>query len=325
MKIVLLDGGLANQMTQYIFARCLEEELKDTDEIVFLDDLWFYAPRSHSVQSMDEIEHLKYQLNKFPNLKKVRLMSEYFDTDVWNEIIEIAKQKSALDGGSWLPQILKDNGLDFFMIAEAPLYQFDGKVARMPYYYYMPEMLKSQGNTYYFGWFTHGGWFMSHEEMFRRELQFVPLWKPYDLDMLSSIENSLSISVHIRRGTYAVRGQTTPFEYFKNALKTACKAARDMRNNSYGTRKKPHVYVFSDEIEWCKEHAPEFGLNQLPYEVTYGISSRSFDENQCDMQLMASCDIMILELNSVYSYMAALLNPKPNKIVINPNKNRGIF
>ena len=70
MKIVLFDGALANQMIQYIFARCLEEELKDTDEEVYLDDLWFYTQHINKLKQIEQIEHHQYQLNKFPNLKK---------------------------------------------------------------------------------------------------------------------------------------------------------------------------------------------------------------------------------------------------------------
>lgn len=322
MKIVLLDGALANQMTQYIFARCLEEELQGTEEQVFLDDLWFYCPHEVLARQAGEIENHRYQLDKFPHLKKVRLMSEYFEPDVWREIIRIASEKTPLRGGSHLPQILKDSGLDLFMIAEAPLYFFDGKIARMPYYHYMPEMLKSQGDAYYFGWFTHGGWFMSHAEMFQRELELPPLCEPADVEMLDAIHRSLAVSIHIRRGGYALVGNTTPAEYFRNSLNLVVKKLRTERKNS---RKKPHFFIFSDEIDWCKEHASEYGLDSIPYEVSYCRANRGPDNNQCDMQLMAECDIMILEFNSVYSYMAALLNKKPDKLVINPNKGRGIF
>ena len=90
MKIVLLDGAFANQVTQYIFARCLEEELKGTNEVVYLDDLWFYVNHGSLGKSMENIEHHQYQLSKFPNIKKMNLMSEYFEPDVWQNIISIA-------------------------------------------------------------------------------------------------------------------------------------------------------------------------------------------------------------------------------------------
>lgn len=320
MKMVLLDGGLANQMTQYIFARCLQEA--QPDELVLLDDLWFYSPHDELCQQVSASEHHEYQLSKFLQLHQIPRASSYFDKDVWGEIIRIARQRPPLRGGSHLPQILKDSGLDFFMIAEAPLYHFDGKIARMPYYYHMPEMLYSQGNAYYFGWFTNGGWFMSHEESFRRELAFQPLWQPQDLEMSRKIAASTSVSVHIRRGGYAASNNATPQEYFRQAIRVVCD---ELKRRKKELKKPPQFFIFSDEVQWCKEHAGEYGLIDIPYPVTYGCSERSYLDNHCDMQLMAQCDVMILELNSVYSYMAALLNKKKDKMVINPNKGRGIF
>jgi len=320
MKVVLLDGGLANQMTQYIFARCLQEE--QPNELVLLDDLWFYCQHLSIYDQINKIEHLEYQLSKFPNLKQIPLMSSYFDDDVWENIIHVAQQWPPLNGGSYLPQIMKDNGLDFFMIAEAPIYKFDGNVAHMPYYHYMPEMLQSQGNTYYFGWFTNGGWFMRHEALFRHEFEFSPLWQPHDLKMAQEIEESTSVSIHIRRGTYAIRNSMTPQTYFQQAIQLVCKKLKRFRKT---LKRPPHFFVFSDEIEWCIEHAKEYGITDIPYPVTYCCAERTVLDNHCDMQLMSHCDIMILEFNSVYSYMAALLNRKENKLVINPNKGRGVF
>lgn len=320
MKMVLLDGGLANQMTQYVFARCLQEE--HPDELVLLDDLWFYCRHVDLVERFAPSDPLEYQLNKFRNLKQIPLASSYFDKEVWQEIISNAQKRPLLRGGSHLPQIMKDSGLNFFMIAEAPLYQFDGMIARMPYYHYMPEMLQAQGNVYYFGWFTHGGWFMRHEEIFRREFELPPLWQPYDLEMAQEIAKSTAVSLHIRRGVYAELNQATPETYFQQAIQAVCK---ELNRNRKTLKRPPHFFVFSDEIEWVKEHAKEYGITEIPYPVTYGHAERTTMDNHCDLQLMAQCDIMILELNSVYSYMAALLNPKKNKNVINPNKGRGVF
>ena len=171
MKIVLLDGGLANQMTQYIFARNLEEYLKDTEEEVYFDDLWFFLPHTDICEQTKDSEVPAYQLDKFPNIKKIKRMSEYFSPDVWQEIIRIASEWPPLAGGSYLPQILKDSGFDFFMIAEPKSYHFDGKIAHMPFYHYIPEMLDTQGNVYYHGYFSHGDWFMKYADMFRKQAE----------------------------------------------------------------------------------------------------------------------------------------------------------
>lgn len=315
MKIVLLDGGLANQMTQYIFARCLEEE---TDDAVYLDDLWFHVQHDSITESVSAIENHRYQLNKFQNIKKISLMSEYFGNNVWEEIVNLSKKKGPLNGGSWLPQILKSNGLEFFMIAEAPLYKFDGMVARMPYYYYIPEMLKAQGNVYYFGWFTNGGWFMKYEKMLRHELSLPILENESDIKMASEIYNSFSIGIHIRcSGGYKAQGIALNPEYYSKQISHICDQLKTLVN-------QPHFFIFSDDIKWCMDNFENLGLNKVPYPITFGEQTRRSDDNQCDMKLMSMCDILLLS-NSVYGYMAALLNDRPNKIIINPVKTRGIF
>jgi hypothetical protein len=317
MKIVLLDGGLANQMTQYIFARCLEEETKDA---VFLDDLWFHVKHDSLTESVSAIENHRYQLDKFPNIKKIPLMSEYFNKDVWEEIVNLSKRLGPLNGGSWLPQILKSNGFEFFMIAEAPLYKFDGMVARMPYYYYIPEMLKAQGNVYYFGWFTNGGWFMQHEKMLRHELSLPILKNEADIKMANEISGSYSLGIHIRcSGGYKAQGIAWGSEYYSNQISHICDQVKDKTHVN-----PPHFFIFSDDIKWCRDNFENLGLNKVPYQITFGEQDRSQDDNQCDLKLMSMCDVLLLS-NSVYGYMAALLNAKPEKIIINPVKTRGIF
>ncbi len=318
MKIVLLDGALANQMTQYIFARCLQKETNDT---VYLDDLFFHNPHSDYCESAASLEKHQYQLNKFSNLAKTPLMSEYFDPDVWEEIKKQAAKMGRLDCGSHLPQILKDNGLNFFMIEETSLSKFDGMIAKMPFYYCIPEMLAAQGNVYYYGWFTNGGWFMRHAEMFRHELELPPLTSEADLEMEKEIDQSFSIGVHIRcGGGYKASGIAFPAEYYKEQIQNICSSLKTKRNGL----KKTHIFIFADDIAWCKQNFKKLGLDKIPYPVTFGQQDRGPDDNQNDMKLLSMCDVMIIN-NSVYGYMAALLNDKPNKIVINPIKSRGVF
>lgn len=322
MKMVLLDGALCNQMTQYVFARCLQEEFKDTNELVLLDDLWYFCDHGALGHQMQSIEHHEYQLDKFPNIHPVTRASQYFDADVWAQIVKVARSLPPLNIGSFLPQILKNNGLDFFMIAETQTHHFDGKIAHMPYYHYIPEMLQSQGNAYYYGWFTNGGWFQRHEKMFLHEFELPPLWEPQDLEMQKKIEGSTSVSIHIRRGSFAATNRTTPCDYFTNAIS---QVLQYLQKNKKYRKKPPCFFIFSDEIQWVEEHGKEYGLHKIPYPVVYCQADRTLADNHCDLQLMAQCDIMILEFSSVYSYMAALLNQKKNKIVINPNKSRGVF
>ena len=114
MKIVLLDGGLANQLQQYVFARNLEIH---TGETVWLDDSWFFVDRNDDANSLKEVEVHEYQLDKFKNAKP-NLLSQYFTPEVWGQIIAESKTFPPVWSGSYMPQVLKHNGFDFFMVCD---------------------------------------------------------------------------------------------------------------------------------------------------------------------------------------------------------------
>lgn len=92
MKIQYLNGGLANQTFQYIFARFHDLE-NPKDEPMLLDDSSFFVNPVHN----------GYELEKVYSVKP-RLLSQYFDPDVWEYMIEQKRN------GISIPQILLDTG-----------------------------------------------------------------------------------------------------------------------------------------------------------------------------------------------------------------------
>ena len=72
--------------------------------------------------------------------------------------------------------------------------------------------------------------------------------------------------------------------------------------------------MFSDDIEWCKTHVQELGLDQFKA-VTY-VEGNVNGKNYVDMQLMSMCKGMVMS-NSAFCYLAALLN-KELRYVFNP-------
>ena len=311
MKIVLLDGALANQMTQYIFARCLEIA---TGDMVYLDDLWFYTSHGSLGDKIQNTEHHEYQLNKFPNAKP-NLISDYFEPGVWNEIIGIARQRAPLLGGSHLPQILLESGMQLNMVTECPTFTgvYDGPYVSVPYYYHMPKLLNCKGDIYFWGYFTNAGWFNSQKETLMNELLLPEPQNEADPEMSSQIENSYSVGVHIRRGGYAIQGNAHPPEYYKDAIAAVRKKHR---NESLS------FFIFSDEIEYCKEHAKEYGVDELK-RVTWCAADRTVKDNHIDMQLMSKCRGLIL-CNSVYGFMSHLFSRRADQWTIDPHPTRNI-
>lgn len=99
MKIQFLNGGLANQAFQYIFARYYE--LSHPGEIMYMDDSYFALNTVHN----------GYELEKVFGIK-AHMLSSCFDEEVWSFILEERK------GGKSVPQILCENDLPFTMVSE---------------------------------------------------------------------------------------------------------------------------------------------------------------------------------------------------------------
>ena len=100
MKLVFFNGGLANQVFQYVFYRL--GQLRHPEEEWILDDSVFFLNDVHN----------GYELERVFGLKPA-LLSEYFEKDVWEYMLEMKKV------GKSIPQIFLDNGEEMVKLLEA--------------------------------------------------------------------------------------------------------------------------------------------------------------------------------------------------------------
>ncbi len=281
MKIQFLNGGLANQAFQYIFARYYE--LSHPGEIMYLDDSYFALNTVHN----------GYELEKVFGVKP-HMLSECFDRDVWEFILEEKK------AGKSIPRILCENGIEMYMISEVGeghkhFNPFDGKVLSIPCNEYFPEILENAGDIYYHGYWINKNWFRKYQELFLQELSFPEIEDDVNRTYMDMIVNSQSVSIHIRRGDYVTLGWAYDTEYYNKLVNTFVA--------QYG--KQWEVFVFSDDIEWCKEKQELLGLSEFKNVVF--VEGNVQGKNYLDMQLMSKCKGMIMS-NSAFCYLAALLN-----------------
>lgn len=128
------------------------------------------------------------------------------------------------------------------------------------------------------------------------------------------------VSVHVRRGDYVQHSGSFPpvtKDYILNSMQLF------LDKNPY-----QRFIVFSDDIQWCKEHIKlhcwvadneeteqaKFIQDMMTKMVTY---SEGRNELQ-DLSLMASCGHHIIA-NSSFSYWGAYLGYNPNRTVICPS------
>lgn len=147
-----------------------------------------------------------------------------------------------------------------------------------------------------------GGWhseknFLNVENEVRQTFVFpVTDDKPYN-ELLESIRKDIaSVSIHVRRGDYVnIRpdnyyqfGEVATNEYYQKAIEYIKQHIE-----------APHFYVFSNDIEWCKENIK---ADKITF-VTGNIGKNSWR----DMQLMTECRHHIIA-NSTFSWWGAWLS-----------------
>lgn len=120
-----------------------------------------------------------------------------------------------------------------------------------------------------------------------------------NIDLLTDVNNKISVSIHVRRGDYVGGFPLMSKEYYDTAI-------------NYFAEKYQNVFfvVFSNDIKWCRENIQlENGVF-----VDWNIGKDSFT----DMYLMTQCKHNIIA-NSSFSWWGAWLNQYINKEVIAPN------
>lgn len=295
LRIVLMNGGLGNQMYQYTFLRYIEHF---TGEKCYVDDSAFCLG--------DHVEHNGYELEKIFGVK-LNLLSRYFSEDVWNEMI-----KNRLNGIS-IPQQLLDSGMDIFMAAEAADYSFDGNVVNFNCQYTDKGMAYAlaniNGKVYYHGYFVNVGYFNTIKSIIRSELVFPEIKTVEGLDSKNILYEELikttnSVGVHIRRGDFLKCGRALSPDKYAHSIETY-----EQKNDNLT------YFIFSDDAEWCMEHKTELGLDRIKGEVYFVNENCNNGFNYVDMQLMSKCKKLIIS-NSSFGAWAYLLNTTPGLEVI---------
>ena len=287
MKIMFLNGGLANQMFQYTFYRY--GQLMNPGEDWYMDDSFFFVNNVHN----------GYELNRVFGLRP-NLLSEYFDEDVWEYMIGLKKE------GKSIPQILLENDVDIRMISEYDNWRqwnpFEGRLDQLDGAF-EEWMAGIEGDIYYNGYSITYNYFKKIESVIRSEFLFPEITDEKNREYLKEIEDTESCSMHIRRGDFVEMGFAADDEVYASFLDTMM-----IRN------KNITLFLFSDDIPYCMEHKKEMGLDR-PEKVVF-VEGNGGEGAWKDMYLMSRCKNMIVG-NSSSSYMASILN-RTDGIIISP-------
>lgn len=272
MIIVQLVGGIGNQMFQYAAARRISY-INNTP--LKLDISWFE----------------KSKLRNY-NLKCFNIIEDFASPRDIQLIKELNRKKNSIILMGFVEKFI-------------PYYKC--WCVKQKYFHYDPNLLNLSDNIYLKGYWQSEKYFKDIDNIIRKE--YIIKFKPdsYNIEMSNLIKSLESVSIHIRRGDYIKSFITKKahgscsLEYYHNAIKKITKII-----------KKPHFFVFSDDINWTKHNL------KISHPVTF-IIQNSKDKDFRDLQLMSFCKYYIIS-NSSFSWWGAWLNRNPNKIVIAPKK-----
>lgn len=270
MIIINLTGGLGNQMFQYAFGKAIAIKHKTDLKLHFTNAL-FNIQRS-------------YELN------------------VFNISASMATEKDLQKFGVIQNRVV--NRL-LYLFDERYGIQFNKHIVTQRYpYIFNSKYLVIKNNSYIQGYWADERYFKGVENILRKE--FTPRKKldEKNQNILKQIQNTVSVSIHVRRGDYITNKINIPkfigLNYYINSI-----------NKIKNKVSKPVFFVFSDDIPWCKQN-----LNSLMNNVYY-IDHNKGKDSYKDLLLMSACKHNIIA-NSSFSWWGGWLNINDNKIVIKP-------
>ena len=172
-------------------------------------------------------------------------------------------------------------------------------------FYFDPNIFSISDNSFIQGYWQSEKYFKDIEDTIRKDitLKEQPGQKYHEL--LNEINNSNSISIHVRRADYLspknlkVFALCTP-DYYKKAVEIIAEKTGSLK-----------LFFFADDIAWLKQTI------STSYPSKF-VSAQGLTDCQ-ELMLMSACKHNIVA-NSSFSWWGAWLNTNPGKIVIAPEK-----
>ena len=155
------------------------------------------------------------------------------------------------------------------------------------------------------GYWQSEKYFISAKDKLKSELCLVNMLSVASQNILDEVLQCSAISLHIRRGDYisnpsaALVHGVCSLDYYYSAIRHIAAQVQD-----------PIFFVFSDDPQWVKDNL------KISYPVHF-VEVNGPDQGVEDMWLMKSCKHHIIA-NSSFSWWAAWLNDRQDKIVIAP-------
>lgn len=272
MIVIKIQGGLGNQMFQYAFFKSLENKGYDT-----LIDLSYYDYQP---------SHNGFEIYRIFGPLAYKLVTD----DVRDELSHTRNIYYSRLRRKFFPK---------------KTHYIEKKYSHEFNYKRIKPMI-SKTDLYLDGYWEDERYFASIKQIIFGLYSFPEFADGKNTAIYDKISNSLSVSIHIRRGDKINSNLhcILTLDYYLRAINLI------KRLLNYQIIK---FFVFSDDIDWTREN---FKVIDEDFEyVSWNKGENSFR----DMQLMSLCKHNI-NAASTFSWWAAYLNRNQDKIVISPKK-----
>lgn len=234
----------------------------------------------------------------YPHFLRPHFVFRTYDLDVFNIKAEIAKPE---DINWWNRPILRGKlmlGIDAVL----------RKIAIFPGWekrYTFNERILSLGpNAYLAGFWQSEKYFIDAADTIRKDFMLKDPLAENIQALKEEIAHTAALCLHVRRSDIAKKSfyGEVGIEYYRKAIERIDAA------QPVGT-----IYVFSDDIQWCKSNL------SFPHPTVFVGPEYAGSKAEGHLALMSSCRHFIIP-NSTFSWWAAWLGEHPDKIVVAPKK-----
>ena len=303
---LIVQSGLGNQMFQYAFARLLQElyaqeGIRENIQMIshFIDN--YIEDSSETRQFALNNLHLSPDTTTMERRKQPKAMRQF-------------KIRTLLASG--IRECFKWRILKRFKNSDELSRRRAKWGIYFPYgpYPYMNIHLSKVKDKFVFGFFQHYRYVSAIDSILKKELLVKTPASPANQALLSDIENTNAVCLHIRRGDYLnprwKNLQICDFNYYNEAI-----------NHILDHTETPVFYVFSnshEDLEWIEENYKFHDLSGNGRNINtvfVDLNNPDYEE----LRLMYSCKHFIIS-NSTFSWWGAWLGSAPGKIVIAPQR-----
>lgn len=274
--LTMREAGLGSQMLQYAMVKSLAYD----------NQFEFKIDTRRVNDPTSEAYHNGYELDTVFNLDDIASKQDIANLNkklFWQRLIRAIGVKFKQFRKIPTPNLIKEKGLEY-------------------------EKIDIKDNSFLEGFWVSYRYYYHNIDVIRRCFSFQEPADDLNRHYAKMIGECNAVSLHVRRGDYVTNQGffeivgVCSLDYYRNALKLIFEKVVN-----------PVFFVFSDDIEWCKENLP------LSNVEAHYLDHNKNDKSYLDMYLMSLCKHNIIA-NSSFSMWGAMLNSNPDKIVICPDK-----